>query len=65
MMCVVVPVLGGDTNIPNEEDVIFAEFTDGSIPRPVPDCFDRAWLGNIKKCLPNKLTLTIIPTGYA
>ena len=63
----VIPVAGGDSDIPNEKDVIFIKLkpiTNDTISNPRPDYFDGARLKDIDRGVKNHLASTIIPTGY-
>ena len=68
VMRTVVPVLGGNSDIPNEQDALFTKLTaitDDTIPRPMPDYFDGARREDIHGAVKNELEKTIIPTGHA
>ena len=63
----VVPVLGGNSDIPNEQDALFTKLsaiTDDTIPKPMPDYFDGARRKDIHGAVKDELGKTIIPTGH-
>ena len=67
VMRTVVPVLGGNSDIPNEQDALFTKITaitDDTIPRPMPDYFDGARREDIHGAVKDELEKMIIPTGH-
>ncbi|ETS84070.1 hypothetical protein PFICI_05946 [Pestalotiopsis fici W106-1] len=68
IMRVVVPILAGDVDIPNEGHLPFlnlASITGNTTANPIPDFFDGAQPGKVEKVVREELGTIIIPTKHA
>jgi hypothetical protein len=64
----VIPIIAGDSDIPNEGNLPFTNIesiTGGATVKAVPDFFDGARPGNIDKTVRDDLSEMIIPTKHA
>ncbi|KAK4449822.1 hypothetical protein QBC34DRAFT_83452 [Podospora aff. communis PSN243] len=64
----VIPIITGNTNIPNEGNLQFTNFeslTEGLTVNAVPDFFDGAPPGDIDKSVRESLSQRIVPTKHA
>lgn len=68
----VVPIICGDTDIPNQQNVLFTELdplTTDDVVRPKPDFFDGAWLRDVHERVKDvddeeNICSSIIPTKH-
>ncbi|KAK4181971.1 hypothetical protein QBC35DRAFT_510807, partial [Podospora australis] len=67
VMCNVIPIIAGDSNILNERNLPFTNIesmTEGATVKAVPDFFDGARPGDVDKAVRNDLSQLIIPTKH-
>jgi hypothetical protein len=68
IMCNVIPIIAGNSNIPNERNLPFTSMmsmTGGATVKAVPDFFDGAHPGTVDKAVRDDLSQVIVPTKHA